>query len=106
MLNAAGHFRQFWDGRAASVEEQAGGPILNPIEMAMPSQAAVERVLRDDPSYKEAFHQAFPQTAEPITFKNVTAAIAAFERTLVVRSRWDEFLEGDESALTPIEKQG
>ena len=106
VLNAAGNFRQFWDGRAATVEEQAGGPILNPIEMAMPNAEAVERVLRGDASYRAPFAAAFPRAAEPVTFVNATQAIAAFERTLSTRGRWDDFLEGDEEALSAEERKG
>ncbi len=106
VLNAAGHFVQFWDGRAATVEEQAAGPILNPVEMAMPSEEAVEAKLRGDSSYREAFAQAFPDTAQPVTFGNLSLALGAFERTLVTPSRWDAFLKGDHAALTAEEKAG
>lgn len=106
VLNAGFQFAQFWDGRAASLEHQAKGPILNPIEMALPSdQEAIER-LREAGEYPEAFKQAFPEAAEPITYDNVALAIAAFERTLVTRDRFDDFQNGKANALNFLEKQG
>ncbi|MBL8215226.1 MAG: cytochrome-c peroxidase [Bryobacterales bacterium] len=106
VYNAAGHASQFWDGRAKDVEEQAKGPILNPIEMAMPSEAAVLEVLRGIPGYVEAFRKAFPGEAEPLTYDNVGKAIGAFERKLVTPARWDRYLAGEKDALTPAEKKG
>jgi len=106
VYNAAGEFVQFWDGRAADVEEQAKGPVLNPVEMGMKSPAAVEVRLKSIPGYVEAFQRAFPGEADPVTFDNTAKAIAAFERRLVTPSRWDAFLQGDSAALTPEEKQG
>ena len=106
VYNAAGHFAQFWDGRAPSVEEQAKGPILNPVEMAMPSDRALLLELAAIPAYRDAFRRAFPGEANPVTYDNVGKAIGAFERELVTPSRWDALLKGDSSALTPPEKQG
>lgn len=106
VYNAAGHFVQFWDGRAANVEEQAKGPVLNPVEMAMPSDAAAVRVLASMPEYVALFRQAFPGEQDPVTFNNMALAIGAFERGLVTPSRWDRFLGGDNSALSGDEKAG
>jgi len=106
VYNAAGHFAQFWDGRAATVEEQAKGPVLNPVEMAMPSEEYVLQVLKSMPQYVEAFKAAFPGQKDPVTFDNVALAIGAFERKLVTPSRWDKFLAGDASALTREELEG
>jgi cytochrome c peroxidase len=106
VYNAAGHFVQFWDGRAATVEEQAKGPILNPREMAMPGEKRVIAVLRSMPEYVEAFQKTFPGAKDPLTFDNVAQAIGAFERKLVTTSRWDKFLGGDQAALTDQEKAG
>jgi len=105
-LNAAGHFVQFWDGRAESVEEQAKGPILNPVEMALPTQAACNAVVASIPGYQEEFKKAFPGEASPINYDNIGKAIGAFERKLVAPSRWDAYLGGDKSALTEAEKRG
>ncbi len=104
--NAAGHVAQFWDGRAATVEEQAKGPILNPVEMGMPNAAAVMRVLRADTAYVAAFRAAFPGEREPMTYDNLGRAIGAFERRLVTPARWDRFLRGDDTVLTDEEKAG
>lgn len=106
VYNAAGHIAQFWDGRARDVEEQAKGPILNPVEMAMPSDRALLLELAALPAYREAFRRAFPGEANPITYDNVGRAIGAFERQLVTPSRWDALLKGDRNALTAAEKQG
>ncbi|MDQ7037674.1 MAG: cytochrome-c peroxidase [Aquificota bacterium] len=105
-LNAALHVAQFWDGRAKDVEEQAKGPILNPIEMAMDSPEEVVKRLRSIPEYVKLFREAFPNEREPLTYENVAKAIAAFERTLLTPSRFDKFLKGDLNALTREEKEG
>jgi cytochrome c peroxidase len=106
VYNAAGHVAQFWDGRAATVEEQAKGPVLNPVEMAMPSEKKVIAVLKSMPDYVEAFKKAFPGEKDPVTFDNMAKAIAAFERKLITPARWDRFLAGDAAALTNEEKAG
>lgn len=106
VYNAAGHFVQFWDGRAPNVEEQAKGPVLNPVEMAMPGEKQVIAVLKSMPEYVEAFKRAFPADKDPVTYDNLAKAIGAFERKLVTPSRWDKFLKGDENALTDEEKAG
>jgi cytochrome c peroxidase len=106
VYNAAGHFTQFWDGRAADVEEQAKGPVRNPIEMAMASERDIVGVLRSMPEYVDAFQRAFPQDREPLCFDNMAVAIGAFERKLLTPGRWDRFLRGDETALTAKEKSG
>lgn len=106
VYNAAIHIAQFWDGRAADVEAQAVGPVLNPIEMGMPDETYVLRVLKSIPGYVEAFAKAFPDDKEPLTYANVGKAIGAFERKLMTPSRFDDFLKGDEKALTDAEKHG
>jgi cytochrome c peroxidase len=106
VYNAAAQFRQFWDGRAADVEEQAKGPVLNPVEMAMPSAEAVTAKMKSIPGYRRAFEEAFPGQSDPVTFDNAALAIGAFERGLTTPSRWDRFLKGDSAALTPAEKKG
>jgi cytochrome c peroxidase len=105
-FNAALHVAQFWDGRAKDVEAQALGPVLNPAEMGMPSEKEVIARLKADPKTVAAFQAAFPGEADPLTYPNVGKAIGAFERTLITPSRFDEFLKGDEKALTPAEKAG
>lgn len=105
-LNAAGGFVQFWDGRAADVEAQALGPLVNPVEMALPNLAALEANLKAIPGYAPDFKAAFPKDAQPVNAKNFGAAVGAFERTLVTPSRFDKYLAGADSALTAPEKEG
>lgn len=106
VYNAAGHFAQFWDARAPDVEQQAKGPLLNPDEMAMPSEAQVVAVLVSIPEYASMFRRAFPRDANPVTFDNLVRALGAFERLLITPSRWDRFLKGDQGALGDAEKAG
>jgi len=106
VYNAAGHLAQFWDGRSPTVEEQAKKPILNPVEMGMPSADSVVARLRAVRAYRAAFAAAFPGEAEPVTYDNVARAIGAFERLLVTPSRWDAFQAGDSTALSPAERAG
>ncbi len=105
-LNAALHFQQFWDGRMKDVEEQAGGPMMNPVEMNMPSEAEVINRLSKIDGYKKLFASAYPGEKDPITFVNVRKAIAAFERTLITPSRFDKYLSGDATALNKQEIKG
>ena len=106
VLNAAFHLTQFWDGRAKNVEEQAGMPILNPVEMAIPSEAfLVDRLAATD-GYPALFAEAFPEAEGGLTFRNIARALGAFERTLITPSRFDDFLEGDDLALTTQELSG
>lgn len=105
-LNAALHFQQFWDGRMKDVEEQAGGPMMNPVEMNMPSEKEVIARLSKSDGYKKLFAAAYPDDKEPINFLNVRHAIAAFERTLITPSRFDKYLVGDTTALNEHEIKG
>ncbi len=106
VLNAALHASQFWDGRNKDVEEQAGGPILNPVEMAMPSEEFVIERISGIEEYKEFFAKAFPQEEQPITYKNLQKAIGAFERKLITPSKFDDYLAGNDEALNEQEKRG
>ncbi len=106
VYNAALHIAQFWDGRAADVEAQAKGPILNPVEMASLSESDVEAVLDSIPGYVEAFAAAFPGDADPVSYENMARAIGAFERNLTTRDRLDAFLGGDLEALDERERRG
>lgn len=107
VYNAAGHFVQFWDGRAATVEEQAKGPITNPVEMAMQDEKSVLAEIRRVKWYQTQFKKVYPEAAgDGITMDNLANAIGAFERKLVTPSRWDKLLAGDNTALTAEEKAG
>ncbi|MGB0429869.1 MAG: cytochrome-c peroxidase [Bacteroidia bacterium] len=105
-FNAAFHIAQFWDGREPDVEAQAGGPILNPVEMAMHSEADVVTRLKNIDDYVTLFGSAFPEEKDPITYNNLKKAIGAYERKLVSPSRFDDYLAGNENALSHAEKKG
>lgn len=104
VFNSVYNIHQFWDGRAADLQEQAGGPPLNPIEMASGSWNEIIQKLNEDSALKAKFDQIYP---EGITEHSITNAIAEFEKTLITpNSRFDQFLKGQEDALTPEEKEG
>lgn len=103
--NAGFHVSQFWDGRAKDLKEQAKGPILNPIEMAVPDEATAVANLKAE-GYQPLFKKAFPGSGSPLTYDNIAHAIGAFERTLITQDRFDAFLNGDDSALTLEEQEG
>ncbi len=106
VLNAALQIAQFWDGRAADLAEQAKGPVLNPVEMAMPDEAAVVARLLAKDEYVAAFAAAFPGVPDPVNYDAMASAIAAFERTLLTHDRFDDFLGGDLAALNETERAG
>ncbi len=106
VLNAGWQDSQFWDGRAEDLVEQAKGPILNPIEMGMPDEKTVEDKMRKIPEYQAAFAKAFPGDKPAITYQNIAEAIAAFERILITPSRFDDFMNGDATALNDTEQRG
>ena len=102
--NAAYAPLQFWDGRSPSLEDQAKGPIQNPIEMGNTHQAMIQTIDRIS-GYIEEFREVFGEG--PITVDQVADAIAAFERTVVTTdSKFDRYARGDHQALTALEKEG
>ena len=104
VLNSSLNFVQFWDGRAADLKEQAGGPIANPGEMAFSHTLAIG-VLQSIPAYVREFKQVFG--TDKIDIDQVTSAIAEFEKTLVTpNSRFDQWLLGKQDALTAQEMAG
>ncbi|WP_068635915.1 cytochrome-c peroxidase [Thauera butanivorans] len=104
VLNSSLAVAQFWDGRAADLKEQAGGPIANPGEMAFTHDLAVD-TLRSIPGYVSEFKSVFGSAA--INIDKITQAIAAFEETLVTpNSPFDQWLKGDDKALTDRELAG
>ncbi|MCP3099775.1 cytochrome-c peroxidase [Myxococcus sp. K15C18031901] len=104
VLNALFNGSQFWDGRAATLEDQAKLPILNPVEMAMPTPEAVVVKVRAIPEYATTFQQVFKRD---VTYDDLAAAIAAFERTQFSGSaRFDRFIFGESKALTDTERRG
>lgn len=106
VYNAAFHTTQFWDSRAKDVEEQAGLPILNPVEMAIPSEDFLINRLASTKLYPPLFAEAFPEDSNPLTYENLEKAIGAFERTLVTPSKFDNYLKGNKGALSLDEKKG
>lgn len=106
VLNSGWQDSQFWDGRAEDLVEQAKGPILNPIEMGMPDEQTVEKKIRGIVEYRKKFAYAFPDAKPVISYQNIAEAIAAFERTLITPSRFDDFMKGDADALTEEEQRG
>lgn len=106
VLNAAFKGAQFWDGRNKDVEEQAGGPVLNPAEMAIPNeQFLIDRLKKVD-FYQTLFTEAYPGEEDPFTYKNIRHAIAAFERTLITPTVFDDYLANNIDALSDDEKRG
>lgn len=104
VLNSSLNLAQFWDGRAGTLQDQAGGPIANPLEMGFTHELAVE-VLQSIPQYVAEFKTVYGK--ESITIEEVTDAIAEFEETLVTpNARFDLWLKGDDLALTDQELEG
>lgn len=102
-MNVSSRETFFHDGRAATLEEQAIGPIENPVEMDIPISEVVRR-LNEDPEYSKFFMKIFGKKA---TRENVAEAIASFERTLETGDTpFDRFMQGDESALSEAAKRG
>lgn len=102
VLNAGLHIRQFWDGRAADLAEQAAGPVANPVEMGANWEDVVARI-GADASYVEAFRAA---GYEGVSQANITDAIAAFESTLITPGPFDRFLGGDLTAMNEQQQRG
>ncbi len=104
--NAAYLSVQFWDGRAKSLEEQAKGPMVNPVEMGMTDHSAVIKRISAIPGYKTQFTQVFGG-ADPVNIDNVAMAIAAYERTLITpNSPFDRYKAGDKKAMTEPAMRG
>lgn len=104
--NAAFASTQFWDGRAASLEDQAKGPVVNPVEMGMSDiEIAMNRV-REIPGYESYFVRAFGSD-NPMTVENAAKAVAAFERTMITpNSRYDQYVKGAKDVLNDQELRG
>jgi cytochrome c peroxidase len=103
-LNAALLQTFFWDGRAPTLDHQAGMPVLNPVEMGMPNEAAVLKALRELPDYQDAFQKAY---GREMNYEDLGRAIAAFERTLIfVDSPFRRFLNGDAAAISAQARAG
>ena len=102
VLNSRYNFRQFWDGRAASLEEQAAGPVHNPVEMGSTWSQVLEK-LGSDSDVVAAFEEIY---TDGMTAEAITDSIAEFERSLVTPASFDRYLRGDESAISDLAKRG
>lgn len=105
VYNAAFNMAQFWDGRAADLQEQAGGPPLNPLEMGAESWDQIVGKLKADEDIVQRFAAVYPQG--DITEKTITDAIAEFEKTMITpNAPFDRYLRGDEKAMTEQQIRG
>ena len=102
VYNAVFNFRQFWDGRAANLQEQAGGPVENPKEMGFSFKELIARMKKS--SYQPQFKAIYK---DGITKKNITDAIAEYEKSLITpNAPFDRYLKGDKQAITQKQKEG
>jgi cytochrome c peroxidase len=108
VINSAYFKTVFWDGRSPDLEDQALHPFVNPVEMGLKDHQPILDIVRSDPEYTEAIKKVFGKSGKEITMKEVTQAIAAFERTIISGNspfdRW--YFKGEEDALTPAQKKG
>jgi len=108
VVNATYMSRQFWDGRSPDLEDQAQHPFLNPVEMGLKNHEPILKIVRTDPEYRKAFQAVFAKSGSQITIKEVTQAIASFERTIVSGNspfdRW--YFGGDKNAMKPAQVRG
>jgi cytochrome c peroxidase len=108
VLNAAYFTTFFWDGRASSLEDQSQFPIVNPIEMGLPSHEPLLQIVRTDPAYVEAFKKAFGKSGNDVTMEEVKKAIASYERTIVAGdSPFDHYyFKHETNAISDAAKRG
>ncbi len=103
VLNTAYSKHLFWDGRVSTLREQAKGPMQAHFEMASTPELVEERV-KENAKYRDKFKEIFGD--DSVTFDNITKVIAVYEKTLVTRGRFDDFLDGNINALNTQEKRG
>ncbi|WP_298270460.1 cytochrome c peroxidase [Geobacter sp.] len=108
VINAAYYTSQFWDGRRATLEEQAKDPFVNPIEHGLKSHEPILATIRSDPTYPAEFRKAFGVEPSAVTIDHVVKAIASFERTVVSGdSPFDRYLYGGQKdAISEAAKRG
>ena len=108
VINAAYYTSQFWDGRRATLEEQALDPFVNPVEHGLKSHEPIVKICRTDPTYRKLFAAAFGIKPEEITIDHVVKAIATFERTVIAgNSPFDRYyFGGEEDAISEAAKRG
>lgn len=103
VFNSGFNFVQFWDGRAATLEEQADGPVNNPLEMGSNWVQVLEK-LNQDPEYLKIFDTLFNDGLSP---ENIQKAIADYERSLITpNAKFDQYLNGNPDAISEQEKSG
>ncbi len=103
VYNAVFNFRQFWDGRAKTLKDQASFPIENPVELGH-SREALVKILKSNESYVDLFSDIYKNG---VSKDNISDAIAEFEKTLITpNAPFDKYLKGDENAITQKEKDG
>lgn len=105
VLNSVFNSAQFWDGRAQDLAEQAKGPVQAGVEMANTPENLLA-TLNSMPLYQEWFQASFPDEADPVTFDNFAKALEAFQATLITPAPFDAWLNGDDDALTDLQKTG
>ncbi len=104
VINRVGDAEQFRDGRAATLEEQAKAPLINPSELGMPSHDAVVEKVEGISGYRDLFERSF---GRDVNVDDIARAIASFERTIVSwDSRWDQFITGNAAVLSDSEMRG
>ncbi|MFH1279194.1 MAG: cytochrome c peroxidase [Candidatus Eisenbacteria bacterium] len=108
VINSAYFTTLFWDGRSPDLEDQSLHPFVNPVEMGLKDHEPILAIVRSDPDYTKRFQEVFGKSGDGTTIREVTLAIAAFERTVVAGdSPFDRYLYGgDETALTDAQKRG
>jgi cytochrome c peroxidase len=105
VYNAAGQISAHWIGNRRDVEDQARQSVLGPRSFGMPSNEAVENVLRSFEGYRILFREAFPEDKDPVRVENFAKAIGAFERTLVTPAPFDAFLDGGKT-ISDLQRKG
>lgn len=108
VINSVFFETMFWDGRSPDLEDQALHPFTNPVEMGLKDHQPILEIVRTDPDYKTAFTDVFGKSGDEITMKEVTQAIASFERTKISgNSPFDRWYYGGETdALNEAQKRG
>jgi cytochrome c peroxidase len=106
VYNAARQYKQFWDARADTIEDQALMHVLEPDANGIADEAELVKKIKEKAELVAGFQKAFPGDADAVSAKNFKLAMGAFERTLVTKSRFDAYLDGDQKALSNEEKLG
>jgi cytochrome c peroxidase len=106
IFNAASEIAAHWIGNRTNVEDQAKQALIGPPSYGMPSYESVEKILKGIKGYAMLFQEAFPKDKDPVTADNFAKAVGAFERTLVTPAPFDDFMNGNASALTEQQKRG